>query len=134
MEQDYTSVDEFLLDAQLAEGTTLELPFWLASILSEEDMVGITLPRAYTSRIQHALAASSDAVNLRNLGGGGGAFFAGGNRLLQLTDPPGLTDALHNAFKERLVQVMDQMFFQGEAAAKAMKAWSEVKNTKAPGR
>lgn len=45
------------------------------------DLIDLLLPPAYTSRVRNALAASADSVNLRNLGGGGGAFYAGGARL-----------------------------------------------------
>lgn len=96
------------LSYQLREGTTIELPYWLAGTLSAKsvaslpqplhapsritdtlhsprrDMIFINLPKPYTARIRNALAASSESVNLRNLGGGGGAFYAGGNRLSNL--------------------------------------------------
>jgi len=39
------------------------------------------MPKPYTSRVRNALAAAPEAVDLRNLGGGGGAFYAGGLRL-----------------------------------------------------
>ncbi|KAM0748616.1 hypothetical protein T439DRAFT_327880 [Meredithblackwellia eburnea MCA 4105] len=143
-------------EKHLREGTTLELPFWLAATLSAKDMVDIFTPRPYNSRVRNALSASAESVNLRNLGGGGGAFYAGGTRLTSLTDIDGLTDSLHNAFRERLVQVMDQsqhtsadsggegaayefcqgldiwereLFLRGETSAKEVKAWSEIKSS-----
>lgn len=45
------------------------------------DMVSIQMPKPYTSRVRNALAAAPESVDLRNLGGGGGAFYAGGIRL-----------------------------------------------------
>lgn len=42
------------------------------------------LPKPYTARVRNALSASAESVNLRNLGGGGGAFYAGGSRLESL--------------------------------------------------
>lgn len=47
-------------------------------------MVDLNLPRAYGTRVRNALVASAESVNLRNLGGGGGAFYAGGTRLTEL--------------------------------------------------
>ena len=44
-------------------------------------MVEIQMPKPYTSRVRNALAAAPESVDLRNLGGGGGAFFSGGIRL-----------------------------------------------------
>ncbi|KAI5474898.1 GINS complex, subunit Psf3 [Pseudohyphozyma bogoriensis] len=145
-------------EQHLKEGTTLELPYWLAGVLSDRDVLDLTMPRPYTARIRNALAASPDSVNLRNLGGGGGAFYAGGNRLDGLTDDPTLAETLDHAFKKRLVEVFDQsqhtsadtggeaaayefcqgldawereLFLLGESSAKEMKSWStEIKAKK----
>lgn len=38
----------------------------------------LKVPRSYGPRVRNALTASARSVNLRNLGGGGGAFYAGG--------------------------------------------------------
>ncbi|CEQ38880.1 SPOSA6832_00340 [Sporobolomyces salmonicolor] len=114
-------------DKDLRAGTTLELPYWLAAKLSEEDMIDLTLPRPYNPQVRNALAASPESVHLRNLGGGGGAFYAGGVRLLSLcvlhvslsaarlicpgrnrTEDPQLATTLESAFKTRLIQIMDQ--------------------------
>ena len=45
------------------------------------EMLKLGLPKPYTARVRNALSASAESVNLRNLGGGGGAFYAGGSRL-----------------------------------------------------
>ncbi|GAA5859793.1 hypothetical protein JCM5296_003644 [Sporobolomyces johnsonii] len=137
-------------DKDLRAGTALELPYWLAAKLSEEDMIDLTLPRPYNPQVRNALAASPESVHLRNLGGGGGAFYAGGVRLLSLTEDPQLATTLESAFKTRLIQIMDQsqhsladhggegaayefsqgldtwekeLFHVGETSAKQMKAW-----------
>lgn len=47
-------------------------------------MIDLTLPRPYNSTVRNALNALPEAVHLRNLGGGGGSFYAGGVRLLSL--------------------------------------------------
>jgi len=52
--------------------------------ISHRDMIDLTLPRPYNATVRNALAASPEAVHLRNLGGGGGSFYAGGVRLLSL--------------------------------------------------
>lgn len=38
----------------------------------------LKVPLSYGPRVRNALTASARSVNLRNLGGGGGAFYAGG--------------------------------------------------------
>lgn len=53
-------------------------------IQTNRDWLTINLPRPYSATICNALSASSGSVNLRNLGGGGGAFYAGGSRLTDM--------------------------------------------------
>jgi GINS complex subunit 3 len=96
------------------------------------DMLNLNLPKPYTTRIRNALDASATSVNLRNLGGGGGAFYAGGIRLEALCVGVGyslvvsrarrqltraefrrivdetLAPTLNEAFKTRVIEVMDQ--------------------------
>lgn len=47
-------------------------------------MLNISLPKPYATRIRNALDASANSVNLRNLGGGGGAFYAAGTRIEEM--------------------------------------------------
>jgi hypothetical protein len=61
--------------------TSHTLYFSLLILGMRRDIIDLTLPRPYTARVRNALAASSAAVNLRNLGGGGGMFYTGGHRL-----------------------------------------------------
>ncbi|BGP28674.1 DNA replication protein [Rhodotorula toruloides] len=144
-------------DKDLRAGTSLELPFWLASKLSEQDTIDLTLPRAYSPMVRNALSASPESVHLRNLGGGGGAFYAGGMRLLSLIEDATLSTILDHSFKTRLVQIMDQsqhsladhggegaayefaqgldlwekeLFTVGETSAKQMKTWFDTKAKK----
>ncbi|GAA5857060.1 hypothetical protein JCM8547_007937 [Rhodosporidiobolus lusitaniae] len=174
----FWSVTEFLADAQrlpakvlfdipnsghlegsaekdLKAGSTLELPFWLASQLSEKDMIDLTLPRAYSPMVRNALQASPESVHLRNLGGGGGSFYAGGMRLLTLSEDPELSRILEASYKARIIQIMDQsqhsladhggegaayefsqgldqwekeLFHVGETSAKQMKQWLDTKS------
>ncbi|GAA6061037.1 hypothetical protein JCM10212_004611 [Sporobolomyces blumeae] len=176
----YYNVQEFLADAQrlpskvlfdvpncghlegsaekdLRAGTTLELPYWLANKLCDEDLIDLTLPRPYDHRIRQALIAAPEAVYLRNLGGGGGSFYAGGVRLLTLTEDADLAKILEESFKARLVQIMDQsqhsladhggegaayefsqgldtwekeLFQLGETSAKQIKSWFDAKGKK----
>lgn len=116
------------------------------------DYVDLALPKAYTSRVRNALVADPSSVNLRNLGGGGAAFYACGIKLNNLCVPsiPGyklgaarslhvqqiavsleptsdtvgthaltlrmqhrtedasLLPTLHDSFRTRMVEIMDQ--------------------------
>ncbi|GAA5940283.1 DNA replication protein PSF3 [Sporobolomyces koalae] len=144
-------------DKDLQTNTNLELPFWLAHKLHDEDMIALTLPRPYNNTVRNALAASPESVHLRNLGGGGGSFYAGGTRLLKQIEDEALAKTLEDAFKARLVQIMDQsqhsladhggegaayefsqgldawekeLFHVGEASAKQMKNWFDTRGKK----
>ncbi|GAA5891108.1 hypothetical protein JCM6882_006421 [Rhodosporidiobolus microsporus] len=148
-------------EKDLKAGSTLELPFWLAGQLHEKDMIDLTLPRAYSPMVRNALQASPESVHLRNLGGGGGSFYAGGTRLLSTSEDAELARILEASFKARLVQIMDQsqhsladhggegaayefsqgldlwekeLFHVGETSAKQMKAWLDTKSKKPTGR
>lgn len=48
----------------------------------------MSIPRCYAARVRNALVASPMSVDLRNLGGGGTAFFAGGAKLNQMCVTP----------------------------------------------
>ncbi|GAA5888163.1 hypothetical protein JCM16303_003763, partial [Sporobolomyces ruberrimus] len=144
----------------LRENTVLELPYWLAMKLSDQDIVGLTLPRPYNQTVRNALSASPESVHLRNLGGGGGSFYAGGVRLLSLIEDEALSKTLEASFRTRLVQIMDQsqhsladhggegaayefsqgldtwekeLFHIGESSAKGMKNWFDAKSGKKSG-
>ncbi|POY71322.1 hypothetical protein BMF94_5634 [Rhodotorula taiwanensis] len=141
-------------DKDLKTNATLELPYWLATKASEQDIVDLTLPRAYAPQVRHALRASPTALNLRNIGGGGGAFYSGGMRLLRLVEDTELSAILETSFKTRLVEIMDQsqhsladhggegaayefaqgldswekeLFTVGETSAKQIKSWMDTK-------
>ncbi|BGP44703.1 DNA replication protein [Rhodotorula kratochvilovae] len=144
-------------DKDLKAGSILELPYWMAEKLYSQDTVDLSLPRPYAPQVRHALQASPESVHLRNLGGGGGGFYAGGVRLLRLVDDPELSKILEHSFKTRLVQIMDQsqhsladhggegaayefsqgldswekeLFTVGENSARQMKAWFDTKAKK----
>ncbi|KAK4055219.1 DNA replication protein [Microbotryomycetes sp. JL201] len=144
-------------DKDLRAGTALELPFWLASVLYNKDMIDMSVPRCYNTRVRNALAASSSNVDLRNLGGAGTSFFSGGNKLLTIVEDEALVTTLHTAFKERMLDIQDQsqhssadsggegaayefcqrldawekqLFLVGESVAKDYKAWAETKSRK----
>ncbi|KAK4057586.1 DNA replication protein [Microbotryomycetes sp. JL221] len=142
-------------DKDLRAETQLELPFWLASVLYNKDMIDMSLPRCYNSRIRNALNASSLNVDLRNLGGAGMCFFSGGNKLMSIVEDEQLVTLLHSTFKQRMFEIQDQsqhssadsggegsayefcqkldswekqLFNVGEQSAKDFKAWQQIKH------
>ncbi|SCZ90835.1 BZ3500_MvSof-1268-A1-R1_Chr1-3g02298 [Microbotryum saponariae] len=142
-------------DQDIKAGTTLELPLWLA--LPIEGFASILLPSAYGTRTRNALAASANSVNLKNLGGGGGSFYAVGHKIGSIIEGDAIQKALDDSFRTRVKEVMDQsqhtsadsggegaayefcqgldgwerqLFLLGEQSAKEMRAWFEVKGMK----
>ena len=137
-------------ERDIKQGTTLELPYWLGINLAsvpDRDYISIALPKPYTSRVRNALAASAKSVNLRNLGGAGGWFFACGVRLeesyvcrrsdtcfsradfLHLPysiDDPRLKEVLYKAFRARLPEIMDQSQHASQHSTSGGKGTSSV--------
>jgi len=95
--------------------TALEIPFWLASILSQQEdddeaqsYLTIQMPPAFNLQIRNALAASTKNVNLKNLAAvSGGAWYESGMALLDMIDDLKLKVVLHKTFSDRLADVMD---------------------------
>jgi len=135
-------------ERDIRQGTTIELPFWLGLELArmvEHDLVSISLPKPYTSRVRNALVASAQSVSLRSLTAG--SFYQVGLKLEDTITDPKLKSTLHNAFKARLPEIFDQsqhgggrldagndfvagmddwekeIFTAGEKSARSMKAW-----------
>ncbi|GAA5866355.1 hypothetical protein JCM3774_006629 [Rhodotorula dairenensis] len=144
-------------EKDLRANTSLELPYWLAQKMADQDIVDLTMPRAYAPQVRHALRASPTALNLRNLGGGGGSFYSGGIRLLHLVEDTELAAILEASFKTRLIEIMDQsqhsladhggegaayefaqgldswekeLFIAGETSARQIKTWFDAKGKK----
>ncbi|KAA1092209.1 DNA replication protein [Puccinia graminis f. sp. tritici] len=74
--------------------TPIEIPFWLASILSQQDnpedesqnYLTIQIPKAFNLQIRNALSASTKNVNLKNLAANsGGGWYESGMALLDIS-------------------------------------------------
>lgn len=50
----------------IKEGTHVELPFWLAKILYQRNMVRMDLPRSFSNKLSQDIAADPNAVCLRD--------------------------------------------------------------------
>lgn len=115
-------------ERDLRPHTQVELPFWLASILSQQDedqdreqsldptnsthssqkYLTIQMPKAFNQQIRYALAASTKNVNLKNLSvHSGGAWYESGKVLLEMIEDNNLREVLHKTFVDRLPDVMD---------------------------
>lgn len=66
---------------RLRKNTRVELPYWLAELLSLHDVVQLSFPRQYSARVRNALDADPRSVRLRELNGW---WYAVGARLVSL--------------------------------------------------
>ncbi|KAH9440975.1 hypothetical protein MJO29_015349 [Puccinia striiformis f. sp. tritici] len=105
--------------------TPIEIPYWLASILSQQEededdqnmdddnhaksnYLTIQIPKAFNFQIRNALSASTKNVNLKNLAANsGGAWYESGVVLLEMIDDHGLKVVLHKTLIDRIPDVMD---------------------------
>lgn len=56
--------------ADLRKGTKIDMPFWLAQKLKNDDkrILSVTLPKAYKESYRHMYKADSQIVDLQSLG------------------------------------------------------------------
>ncbi|PWN53589.1 GINS complex, Psf3 component [Violaceomyces palustris] len=128
MDQNYWDIDSILSDNQklpctfnltvpnlghlesnderdVKQHARLELPFWLAELLALNDVVSISMPKAFGPRVRGALDANAQSVQLRNLNIW---WYALGLRLGNLIDSTDLLDVLSKTYTSRLPQIYEQ--------------------------
>ncbi|KAK7076826.1 DNA replication complex GINS protein PSF3 [Halocaridina rubra] len=95
-------------DKDIAVGTKLELPCWLARALSSSRrlIVSTQIPNNYREKYREILKADASVVDLHKLGP---HFYEFGQHLLPLAGPeaPALANMLTQALRERLRGIMD---------------------------
>lgn len=92
----------------LASGTKMELPLWLAKAISGRRAMSVSteLPKQYREGYREILSAEASVVDLHKLG----PFYYGfGSQLLQFDHPdsPDIAKMLLQTFKDRLRNLMD---------------------------
>ena len=60
-------LDSSLVGEDVAQGTPMELPLWLAEELKLKDLVEVTLPKAYSRKSRSNIKADAVAAKLREL-------------------------------------------------------------------
>lgn len=81
--------------ADLLAQTKVELPLWMATVLTTKNMTEIELPKHYGGRIREELMAGATAVNLREYSY---YYFEFGLKLSKLTRDSDLRTTLKLAF------------------------------------
>ncbi|OAV91140.1 hypothetical protein PTTG_28079 [Puccinia triticina 1-1 BBBD Race 1] len=96
--------------------TAIEIPFWLASILSQQDnpedetqnYLTIQMPKSFNLQIRNALSASTKNVNLKNLAANsGGGWYESGAALLEMIEDNNLKLVLLITLFDRVPDVLD---------------------------
>jgi len=100
----------------------VQLPLWLAPILLFSDYAECVVPVPFTQRVKNALKAEARSVQLSQLVGSGGQWYGYGkmvSNILLEDQAKEMTDTMKSAFKDRLVDVMDQAQHFGALGAAA---------------
>ncbi|KIO32874.1 hypothetical protein M407DRAFT_96542 [Tulasnella calospora MUT 4182] len=107
-------------EKDIKAGTKMLLPYWLAPTLSLQDWVDVEIPQPFSAKVRRALAADARSVKLSNLVGGTGTWYGFGKMMADLLREPQsseISTTLINAFKLRLIDLMDQASHFGGAAS-----------------
>ncbi|KXN69991.1 GINS complex, Psf3 component [Conidiobolus coronatus NRRL 28638] len=135
-EQGYFDIDDFLVEDQLIpviftkelEGmgelngslpetkieahTKLELPLFTTKFLILENFVDYEFPKCFNSKVQHALKACAQNIDLHSLGPN---FFYFALKCSELIDNEEFTNFINTTFIERLVYIYDHSQSSGNS-------------------
>ncbi|KTW28257.1 DNA replication protein PSF3 [Pneumocystis jirovecii RU7] len=133
-------------DSDINEGSSVDLPFWLAEMLVINNFVDIEFPNALSLRVRNALKACPQNVDLRTFST---HYYLFAEKLLNLIMDKELVYILMETFKSRICLIADHahnphggsaegieflrhlddteyMFFRiGHDSAKSMRNWLE---------
>eukprot|EP00753_Platysulcus_tardus_P000194 PLAT10118.1.p1 GENE.PLAT10118.1~~PLAT10118.1.p1 ORF type:complete len:207 (-),score=24.14 PLAT10118.1:82-654(-) len=98
-------LDPASIEDNLAQGSRVELPLWLAEALLRRNMVVITLPRAFAERSRAAILADPENAPLRERSA---HFFRLGSRLAAALHDGELRRCLVRTLAQRCKRIMDQ--------------------------
>mmetsp|Transcript_19582 Transcript_19582/g.46757 ORF Transcript_19582/g.46757 Transcript_19582/m.46757 type:complete len:189 (-) Transcript_19582:1082-1648(-) len=91
--------------ADLQQGSKVEIPFWMVRSLAERSMVEVQLPKCYNKRIRDKVQAGAEFVDLRTACP---YFYEFGMKLNNLVLEEGLPDFLVNTFRVRYAELLTQ--------------------------
>ncbi|QSL65778.1 hypothetical protein MERGE_000056 [Pneumocystis wakefieldiae] len=91
-------------ESDIKEGTSLDLPFWLAEMLVINNFIDIELPSAFSSKVRNALKACPQNVDLRLFST---HYYLFGEKILNLLSDNELVNILIETFKLRLCFIAD---------------------------
>ncbi|PPQ95487.1 hypothetical protein CVT26_008515 [Gymnopilus dilepis] len=98
-------------ERDIAVLSKMQIPIWLAYTIIYSDWAEFNIPQPFSSRVRNALRADACSVRLSNLVGAGGSWYGFGKTIMDiLSDEQAneMSQMLTKAFRERLVDVIDQ--------------------------
>ncbi|KAF8901694.1 hypothetical protein CPB84DRAFT_1777208 [Gymnopilus junonius] len=98
-------------ERDIAVLSKIQIPIWLAYTIIYSDWAEFNIPPPFGSRVRNALKADACSVRLSNLVGAGGLWYGFGKTIMDILSDEQATEMsemLTKAFRERLLEVMDQ--------------------------
>jgi len=98
-------------ERDIAMLSKVQIPIWLAYTIIYSDWAEFNIPTPFGSRVRNALKAEACSVRLSNLVGQGGLWYGFGKTIMDiLSDEQAneMSEMLSKAFRERLLEVIDQ--------------------------
>lgn len=96
-------LDECSGSPDMPEGSKIELPFWLTTILATRNMVKLELPKCFDKNFKKSLLADPRVVDLRECCF---YFYELGHKLSVLTEDSGLGQMLLKALEVRYLEII----------------------------
>jgi len=98
-------------ERDIAMSSKIQLPLWLAYTVIYSDWAEFNIPGPFGSRVRNALKAEARSVRLSNLVGAGGFWYGFGKTIMEILSEDqanGISEMLTKAFRDRLLEVVDQ--------------------------
>ncbi|KAH9483042.1 DNA replication complex GINS protein PSF3 [Psilocybe cubensis] len=98
-------------ERDIAVSSKMQIPIWLAYTIIYSDWADFNIPAPFNSRVRNALKAEACSVRLSNLVGAGGLWYGFGKTIMDILSEEQaneMSDMLSKAFRDRLVEVIDQ--------------------------
>ncbi|KAF9481967.1 hypothetical protein BDN70DRAFT_829995 [Pholiota conissans] len=98
-------------ERDIAMLSKIQIPMWLAYTVIYSDWADFNIPAAFGSKVRNALKAEACSVRLSGLVGAGGLWYGFGKTIMDILreeQANELSDMLTKAFRDRLVEVIDQ--------------------------
>jgi GINS complex subunit 3 len=98
--------DDGASSSTIQKKARVDLPYWMAELLALHNVVDLSFPRQYSSRVRNALDAQAKNVRLRDLNAW---WYAVGIRLSSLIEAKELVDVLAKTYQARITPIYSSL-------------------------